>query len=823
MITTSEIASVTGGVLTGPGDLVVTDILIDSRRSSAISEGSVFIAIAGPANDGHEFITSLYRSGIRAFITEKDLPGETMTLLSGSAVIKTDNSILALHKIARFIRDRFNGEVIAITGSTGKTIVKEWLSDILSIYSPTVRSPRSYNSQTGVPLSLWRLNNRYRYAVVEAGMSKPGEIARLERIISPSTGLFTNIGEAHQENFGSLEEKAAEKLLLFKNCTTIVYCAGHEIVKGAIENDQNLIGKNLFSWSSSHEISANLYVIPQKRIGNNTLVEIISGGEKIDCVIPFIDRASVENASAVIAVIASMKLSLQKAAEGIERLEAVAMRMEKKEGINGCMLIEDYYNSDPGSLGMALDHLKEMPFSKKTVIISDFIQSGRDAEELGSEILQLSERAGVTRFICVGEQLSSTRHIFPAGTVFFDKTGDLLEWFKPEHFSREAILLKGARIFRFEEISHMLEHQVHTTRLEINLNAVLANLNFLRSKLNKGTKIMAMIKAFAYGAGPRDIAGWLNYNGIDFLTVAYTDEGVSLRREGVANRIMVMSPDASSFRMMIEHDLEPELFSIGIMKTFIAEAERNGLSDYPVHIKLDTGMHRLGLEEADLPAAIDLIKGSSSIKVASVFSHLGSSESNRHDELTLLQAALFERMTGTISEAMGSNWLKHLLNSSGIERFPQYQYDMVRIGIGLYYNENNNSSDPETAVQFKTTVTQVKKVSPGDGVGYGFTDSSARERTIAVVPVGYADGLMRMMGQARVRMYVNGSYVNTVGRICMDMCMLDVTGVDVVPGDEVEIFGNHVSISELADRCDTIPHEILTGIHPRVRRVFIYD
>ncbi|TFH34817.1 MAG: bifunctional UDP-N-acetylmuramoyl-tripeptide:D-alanyl-D-alanine ligase/alanine racemase, partial [Bacteroidia bacterium] len=780
-------------------------------------------AVKGPRNNGHQFIRSLYNSGIRAFLTEEDYNGNPLAELPGAAIIKTSGSIAALHKLALHLRNNYTGTVISITGSNGKTIVKEWLSDILGDFHPTLRSPRSYNSQTGVPLSLWRLDNRYSYAVIEAGMSMPGEIEKLEMIIRPGIGIITNIGEAHQENFKDIEEKVREKLRLFVNCETIVYCADHKIICEILENDPVLKNRRLFSWSSSADANADIHIV---RVGNDrhkSCIEVVWGNEILRGSFPFTDRASLENVSTCIASVAALGLPLEGAVKAMASLEPVAMRMEKKEGINRCVLIEDYYNSDPGSLGMALDHLKDIPNKDKTLIISDFIQSGREMHELGGEIVLLASRAGVNRIICIGSGLSSVSELFPGKTEFFKDTAGFEEWFREGLFSDEAILLKGARVFRFEAISRLLERQVHTTRLEINLNAVLGNLNYFRDKLRKETKIMAMVKAFAYGAGSRDIAGWLNYNGIDFLTVAYIDEGIALRKGGVTNRIMVMSPDQASFRQMIEFDLEPELFSVQVLKAFVREADKNGLVDYPVHIKLETGMYRLGIEETDLDEVVLCVNSSSSIRLASVFSHLAASESSHHDHLTIKQAGLFEKMSSYLQVSTGQQFLRHLLNSTGIERFPQYQYDMVRLGIGLYYTGVSKRDKLYPATIFKTTVTQVKRVRAGEGVGYGFTEACEHDRVIAIVPVGYADGLMRMMGGGRIRMFLNGSFVPTVGRICMDMCMLDVTGTEVSPGDEAEIFGPNISVYEVAEACETIPHEILSGIHPRVRRVFFYD
>jgi alanine racemase len=824
LLTSSEIAKIIGGTLSGPGDTIIQDLLLDSRKSSLMSENALFIAIEGEVNDGHDYISTLYRAGVRAFLVEKEIPGINIEKLEGAAIIKSDSSVDALHRIALYVREKYKGRVISITGSNGKTIVKEWLSDIIELFDTTVRSPRSYNSQTGVPLSLWRLNEKSRYAVIEAGMSLPGEIARLEKIIKPDVGVITNIGEAHQENFSNLEEKVYEKISLFKHSDYVVYCKDHILISGIIESEPGFTTDRLFSWSSLEENKeANIRIVPISRESSSITVEIFTGKKKVECYLPFTDRASFENICTVISVAVSLGFEIEKIVDGIAHLEPVAMRMEKKVGINDTVLICDYYNSDPGSLDIALDHLKMLPFGKKTLVISDFIQTGRDIESLGREILLYSRRAGVTRYICVGKKLGQIRDMFPDDTNFFEETSDLVEWYRPSYFSNEAILLKGARIFEFETISLLLELQIHTTRLEINLSSVARNLNYYRSKLKKSTRVMAMVKAFAYGAGPRDIAEWLNYNGIEFLTVAYTNEGIDLRKAGVTNRIMVMSPEPTSFRLMVEHDLEPELFSLDLIRQFMTEADKNGLVDYPVHIKLDTGMYRLGLAEDELEDAVNLLMQKGTVKIASVFSHLGSADEEAHDKITHLQAERFERMARFIEDITGSTFLKHLLNSAGIERFPQYQYDLVRIGIGLYYPGGLGHEKVEPAVYFKTKVSQVKSVKAGDGVGYGFSDILDKERIIAILPVGYADGLYRKMGEGRSRMYINGFYVPVVGRICMDMCMIDITGKRVVPGDEVEIFGEHISIGEVAEICETIPHEILTGIPPRVRRVFYYN
>ncbi len=724
--------------------------------------------------------------------------------------------------MAAYRRDMFGGTVIAVTGSNGKTVVKEWLSDVIASVYPVVRSPRSYNSQTGVPLSVWKLNDNYRYGIFEAGMSKPGEISSLQKIIRPQIGIFTNIGEAHQENFPDIRSKVSEKLSLFIDSGTLIFCNDQDAVREAVEADRRLSDTQLFRWSAKDD-RADVLIKHREGDGGNTFLDVSYGEISFSAGIPFTDRASVENASSVVAALLCMGFGEEVISKGIGNLYPVAMRMEQKEGINGSILIEDYYNSDPVSLSIALDYLRNIPSAKKTLIITDILQSNRLKEDLYGEVSRLSARAGITRVIGIGKNIGSCRHLFPDNSLFFSSTADFEKWFSPSGFKDEAILIKGARIYRLEDIARLLEKRVHQTRLEVDLNDVLFNLNMFRSKLPPETSVMAMIKAFAYGAGPNDIAEWLNYNGIDYFAVAYTDEGISLREGGVTNRIMVMSPEENSFRALIANDLEPELYSIDIIRKFANEAEKNGLQDYPVHIKLDTGMHRLGLSEDETDELAAIIKGTSSIKVESVFTHLASSEDPSHDNLTRKQVEKYIEMADNISGSADIEFRRHVLNSSGILRFPEYHFDMVRLGIGLYGISEVKEVQLRKAISFKTHIVQVKKVKAGEGISYGYNDISDRERTIATVPVGYADGLNRLLGNGRGRMFVKGKKVPVAGNICMDMCMLDVTGMEVSPGDEVEVFGKNIDVSDIAEACGTIPYEILTGIPPRVRRVYHFE
>ena len=821
-LTTENIASITGGLLSGKNELEVKEIIIDSRRASYSGSEAAFIALSGNVRNGHDFIENAYRAGIRVFVVGEKYSPDPAGRFPDATFIQVEDTLRSLHELARHKRELFNGVVISITGSNGKTIVKDWLAEILGKIAPVIRSPRSYNSQTGVPLSVWRLDNSYRFGVFEAGMSVRGEIEKLEKIIRPHMGIFTNIGEAHQENFPDIETKIREKLALFTNSGTIIYSLDHPLVDSTIKSDSRLRGKKFYRWSEKDK-SADLLVKKISTSSKGSLLSFKTANYSFKADIPFNDRASFENVASVVSALLLLKADPEVIISNLKNLYRVAMRMEQKEGINGCILIEDYYNSDPESLSLALEHLRSQPLKNKTLIISDFVQSNRDKRELYNEVVKLSKKAGVNRFFGIGREITSCKDLFPEDSIFFNSTNEMKGWLCPSSFRNETILIKGARLFQLEEIGQLLERTIHQTQLEVNLNSILHNLNLFKAKLPGNTRIMAMVKAFAYGAGPKDIAEWLNYNGIDYLGVAYTDEGINLRQNGVTNRIMVMSPEPCSFRLMIGNDLEPELYSLEILSQFISEAERNGLINYPVHIKLDTGMHRLGIMEEEIAEAGRLVSSSSSIMVASVFTHLASSEDPSHDYLTEKQVNRFVRMSDSLELLVGRGFLRHLLNSAGIIRFPRYMFDMVRLGIGLYGIPGTLDPALKPAVTFTTRIIQIKEVKAGEGIGYGFADSSDNTRKVATVPVGYADGLSRKLGHGKGRMYLNGSYVPIVGTICMDMCMLDITGINAISGDQVEIFGEKIGVEEMAELCETIPYEILTAIPPRVKRIYYYE
>jgi alanine racemase len=818
-LTTSDIAKIVNGSLSGNQDLAISDLVTDSRQLT-FPEGMAFFAIRGKNHDGHHFIGNLYQKGIRAFIVEA-LPAD-MARYSDAAFILTNNTISALQLLAAYKRETFKSPVIAVTGSAGKTVVKEWLADILGLSVPVIRSPKSYNSQVGVPLSVWKLDEKYKLGIFEAGISLPGEMEKLQKVINPDIGVITNIGDAHSENFTDNKTKAKEKLKLFVNTSLLIYCSDQELVKKLIQEDKNLRSKKLIDWSCENK-SAAIFVKKSLQPGNHTLVKMDYLGKTNDFIIPFTDRASIENAITVISVCLALETDPEIVRKGLAGLVSVAMRMEMKTGINHCQLIEDYYNSDPGSLGMALDYLRGQKNRETTLILSDFVQSGRDEKELYSEVADLIKKSEIDKFIGIGPALTRNSISFNKSASFYYSTEEFIMKFNAAGFRNEMILLKGARKYEFEKIGKLLELQIHQTVLEINLDAIAHNLNEFRRHLDPGTRIMAMVKAFAYGAGPAEIAGLLEYHRVSYLGVAYADEGVELRNAGVTLPVMVMNPDPSSFDLIIKYDLEPEIYSIQSLMEFSDIASKHGIVHYPVHIKIDSGMHRLGFMPEDIPELAARIKTLESIRVISVFSHLAASEDPEFDQFTHHQAEVFLNAVSLIKEATGYSFLRHICNSAGIVRFPQYQFEMVRPGIGMYGAGEFNGLNLKPAGRFKTRISQVKKIPGREPVGYGCADMSDEERVIGILPVGYADGLNRKLGNRNGSILINNKRVPIIGNVCMDMCMVDITGLDAKVGDEAEIFGENIRIDEIASKCQTIPYEILTSIPGRVKRVFFRE
>jgi alanine racemase len=819
IILSSDIAKIINGKLSGNPFLPVDEIITDSRQL-IYSEGLVFFAISGKNHDGHVFIDSLYQKGVRIFVVEKY--SEDFERYEGAAFILTSNTVEALQILAAHKRKIFKSPVIAVTGSTGKTIVKEWLADILGLKTSVVRSPKSYNSQIGVPLSVLKLDEKFSLGIFEAGISMPGEMEKLRKIIDPDIGVITNIGEAHSENFPDNRSKASEKLKLFINSSLIVFCRDFDLIDQLIREDEIFRSKKIIGWSRVNPKSEIFVKISSLR-GSYTALQLTFNGITHHFEIPFSDKASIENAITTAAVCLALETEEDIIASGLKHLVSVAMRMEMKSGINNCQLIEDYYNSDPGSLGMALDYLKSQNGKNYTLILSDFVQSGRDEDELYGEVARLVNRTGIAKFIGIGNALVRKRKYFDKNARFFNSTDEFVHSFNTNEFRNEIILLKGARIYEFEKIGKLLEQQIHQTVLEINLDAISHNLNEFRRHLNPGTRIMAMVKAFAYGAGSSEIASLLEYHRVSYLAVAYADEGIELRNAGVTLPIMVMNPDPSAAEIMIKFSLEPEIFSFQSFEKFAAVSAKHGLINYPVHIKIDTGMHRLGFlpEEVDLLA--QKIRTTECFRVVSVFSHLAASEDPSLDGFSHKQVEVFLVAVEKIKAVTRYPVIRHILNSSGIARMPQYQFEMVRPGIGIYGVGHFGGLSLKTSGRFKTRISQCKIIRAGDPVGYGCADVSDHDRTIAILPVGYADGLNRKLGNRNGSLFVKGVKVSIIGNVCMDMCMADITGLNAAAGDEAEIFGDNISIEELAVQCQTIPYEILTSIPGRVKRVFFRE
>ncbi len=811
------LADVAQGILKGKNDLEINQLLTDSR--SAASDSSLYFAIIGPNHDGHRFVPELYQRGVRAFVISAEID---YTLYPDAGFILVNNTLRALQDIAAFHRSRFSCEILAVTGSNGKTIVKEWLYHCLSDEFVITRSPKSYNSQIGVPLSLWLLDSHTELGIIEAGISQPGEMDSLERIIKCSCGLFTNIGEPHQENFISIRQKVNEKLRLFRNCQVLIYCTDHREVYEAIQDDEQLRQKQHFTWSLHNKGNVNVEIVGKSTATTN--IRIRYGKMDYSVSIPYADHASIENAIHCISFMLYKGVSPQVIEDKVKDLPPVAMRLEQKSAINNCTLINDSYNSDLNSLAIALDVLnRQVQHKTRTLILSDIYQTGRSPEDLYLQVGRLLKEKKVSRIIGIGDQISRFSSYFSVPGSFFDTTESFLGSFDQDSYRDEAILLKGARTFGFERIASLLEQKKHTTRVEINLNALAHNLNYFRSLLKPTTKTMVMVKALSYGSGRHEIASVLQFQRVDYLGVAIADEGVSLRNARINIPVMVMNPEPESFDTIIQHRLEPEIYSLKLLDQFSKSVLRNQDSNYPVHIKIDSGMHRLGFMPTEIAALCENLVRNKNIRVQSIFSHLAGSDEEQFDEFTREQIRVFTEQSEFIIKSLQYPVIRHILNTSGIERFPGAQFDMVRLGIGLYGVSSTGSKSLRNVSTLKSSILQVKTVLPGETVGYSRRGIPSRPSKIAIIPVGYADGINRRLSNGNGAFIVNGKPAPVIGNICMDMTMIDITGIDAKEGDEVEIFGQENPLNEMAKRLQTIPYEILTGVSERVKRVYFYE
>ncbi len=821
--TIEKITTLIGARRVGDKDANIGWILTDSR-SLCFPEETLFFALRSERNDGHKYISDLYRRGVRNFVVE-NIPANAQSAYADANFLKVISSLEALQRLAERHRDEFNIPVIGITGSNGKTMVKEWLYQLLSSSMVVTRSPRSYNSQIGVPLSVWLLNEQTQVGVFEAGISMPGEMYALHDIIQPTIGVITNLGAAHQENFTSMEAKCNEKLQLFHDAKTIVYNADDDIICKCV-GAQHLKGETI-AWSQKDN-KAQLYVKSIDKKNITSTVKYIYKGKEGEYPLPFIDEASIRNSIICAAVSLHLGITTEQLKERMALLEPVAMRLEVKEGQHGCTLINDSYNSDINSLDIALDFMNRRPDHngrKRTLILSDIYQSGESSEALYKEVSDLSRKRGVAKFIGIGPALTAQKDkIQITDKYFFDDCDSFIssDVFKSLH--DEVILIKGSRDFGFDQLTELLEMKVHETILEVNLNGVVKNLNFYRSFMKPTTKLVCMVKADAYGAGAVEVAKTLQDHRVDYLAVAVADEGVTLRKNGITSNIIIMNPEMTSFKTMFDYDLEPEIYSFRLMEALVKAAEKEGITGYPVHIKLDTGMHRLGFNpKEDMDKLIDRLKHQNAIIPRSVFSHFVGSDSDNFDTFSAQQFAIFDESSKKLQSAFSHKILRHIDNSAGIEHFPERQLDMCRLGLGLYGIDSRDNRILNTVSTLKTTILQIRKVSKTDTVGYSRKGKLDKDSVIAAIPIGYADGLNRHLGNRHSYCLVNGRKAQYVGNICMDVAMIDVTGIDCKEGDSVEIFGNDLPVTVLSDVLDTIPYEVLTGISNRVKRVYFQD
>ena len=820
---TELIASIVEGklYLNAPSEGRISELLTDSRKVLHPS-GSIFFAIKGERQDGHRFIKHLFEQGVRNFIVT-DFISEFESIRANFIVVK--NSLDAMQKLASAHRKLFTIPVIGITGSNGKTIVKEWLYQLLRADKNIVRSPKSYNSQIGVPLSVWQMHVENQLAIFEAGISQPGEMKKLAEIIQPTIGVFTNIGSAHDENFENREQKINEKLRLFENVETLIYCRDYQSLHDQIKifvTEKNTL--KLFSWSRRSR--SDLQVGRIVRDGDETEIQAVFENNFINLRIPFTDDASIENAIICWSVLLFMQYPNDVIKERMMFLSPVAMRLEMKNGINNCSVINDSYNSDIGSLTIALDFLNQQKqHVKRTVILSDILQSGRNEENLYSEVAGLLHAQGVDLLIGIGPAIGRQQAVFNMPKKFYESTEDFLREFSPSEFREETILLKGARLFGFEKISKCLQQKAHETVLEINLNALVHNLNYYRSRLKPETKIMAMVKAASYGSGSFEIANVLQFHHVDYLAVAYTDEGIELRKSGITLPIMIMNPEVASFDLMLRYKLEPEIYNFRLLNQLQDVVKKHEGDPFKIHIKLDTGMNRLGFIEEDINELVVRLNNNRNIKVQSVFSHLSSSDEVEHDGFTNMQIQHFKKLSQKITNNLTYPVMRHILNSSGILRFNESQFEMVRIGIGLYgfSSTANEQNQLEQVATLKTTISQIKHVPMNETIGYNRKGKLKRDTVVATVAIGYADGINRRYGNGTGKMLVNGKQAPIIGNICMDMCMLDITDIQAREGDEVIVFGPELSVTVIAEATGTIPYEILVNISQRVKRVYFQE
>jgi Alr-MurF fusion protein len=797
----------------GTQDIAVIDSISIDSRSLQNDSNTLFFAITGPNHDGHEFIEELITNNVHHFVVNH-IPDNVKDKANFLVV---DDTLEAFQKFAAYYRGLFDFPIIGITGSNGKTIVKEWLNFLLSPDYNIIKSPKSYNSQVGVPLSILGINEKHNLGIFEAGISTVNEMEKLQKIIQPTIGIITNIGSAHDEGFKDIGEKIKEKIKLFPNVNVLITNKNKTI--SAFINPKI----KQFTWSSDDK-KADVFISTKKE-ENKTILNCTYLEETFPIEIPFQDQASIENAIHCLMLMLYFGYQPSAINTRMSQLYRIEMRLKVKTGINNCTLIDDSYSSDFQSLKIALDFLEhQKQHKKKTIILSDIFQSGLTDDELYSKVSQLIISNKITRVIAIGETISKFKNKFVNGSAF-KNSADFINAVDKIEFVNETILIKGARDFHFEQIVSLLEQKTHETVLEINLNAISHNLNFYKSKLHPKTKLMVMVKAFGYGSGGFEIAKLLEHHKVDYLGVAFSDEGIALKKAGISIPIMVLNPESTSFEAIIQHQLEPEIYSIKGLKSFIKTAELKKTTQFPIHVKLDTGMHRLGFQESDLPELVEIVQNNDTVKIKSILSHMATSDSLEHKDFSISQIKLFEKNSSKIISALQINPIRHILNTSGISNFPEAQFDMVRLGIGLYgiSNDDDEQKYLENVGTLKSVISQIRTINKGESVGYGRRFIADKETKIATIPIGYADGISRKLGNGTGYVMINNQKAAIVGSVCMDMLMVDVSAIECKEGNVVVIFGEKPTVKEIASLLETIPYEILTSISQRVKRIFFRE
>ncbi|WP_333660289.1 bifunctional UDP-N-acetylmuramoyl-tripeptide:D-alanyl-D-alanine ligase/alanine racemase [Chishuiella changwenlii] len=812
----NQISSIVNGTLFGDENVIINQIFFDSRMIVHPANG-IFFALHGNQKDGHQYIEDAYQKGIRNFVVH-----EKLEHFANANFILVNNPLQALQNWAKYHRKQFNLPVIGITGSNGKTIVKEWLNQLLWKNFSIARSPKSYNSQFGAALSILQITEKNNLGIFEAGISLPNEMEKLEEIIQPTIGVLTKIGEAHLENFENQDELIQEKLKLFTHVEKLVFNIENEKVYQAILENEHLSKIDKFSYGYSD--FATLKIEHIESFLANTEISILHNQEKFTYSIPFTDDASIKNSLICLTTLIALNVDYKLIKEEFSLLLPIEMRLEIKEAINHSILINDTFNSDLNSLRIGLNVLNQQPKEKKSLVLTDILQSNLSDKDLYQEAANLVNAYHFDEIVLIGEKITLFKNLFQSYVRSYNSTEEFLEQFKHQNVDNEAILLKGARPFKLEKISSELETRSNDSVLEINLQNLVENINVYRSMLRPTTKLMCMVKANSYGTGSFEVAKTLQNNGVDFLGVAIADEGKELREAGITIPIIIMNPEQSSYSTVIDYQLEPEIYSLRVLKLFIQKLQEKQISSaYPIHLKLETGMNRLGFHEDDFDELIRILKNNSQVYVRSIFTHLATADMPEEKDYAKYQLNRFDKSYESITKALDITPIKHALNSPGIVAYKEHQYDMVRLGIGMYgYSEYTDFMEKylKPVVRFKTVISQISELEAGETVSYGRRFTAERKTRIATLPVGYADGIRRSLGNGKASVGINGKLAKIVGSICMDMMMVDVTDINCKEGDEVTIFGNSPSIADVARWLETIPYEVLTSVSQRIKRVY---